>query len=202
MMRVPFKLEGWKLLGWTVAAAALLPMIAIQAADSSRKVEFQQKPNKVHVTIAGEVVATYVTADPNLPRPYFAHVRGPGGIQLTRNFPPIEGQDQTDHDTMHPGIWMAFGDLNGTDIWRNKGRVVHQRFVQEPVSGSGQGSFAVENLYETTDGEPICREVCRFTFLVALSIAKVARTAQEFGARRPTGATTVGRSKAALPGLP
>ena len=40
-----------------------------------------KEPGKVQVTIDGQDVATYVYADPNIPRPYFAHVRGPGGIQ-------------------------------------------------------------------------------------------------------------------------
>jgi hypothetical protein len=151
-----------------VAVGVLLLLLAIdvQAADSEAEVAFAKKPGEVHVTIGGENVATYMYADSTIPRPYFAHVHGPGGVQLTRNHPPIEGQDRTDHATMHPGIWMAFGDLNGTDIWRNKGRVVHERFVQEPAGGSKRGSFAVENRYATGTGETICVEVCRFTFLV------------------------------------
>ena len=33
-------------------------------------------------------------------------------------------QDLDDHPTMHPGLWLAFGDINGADFWRNKGRVL------------------------------------------------------------------------------
>jgi hypothetical protein len=152
---------------WLAIAVLLLShAIVVWAAEDATEVTFQQKPGKVQVTIGGQDVATYVYADPQIPRPYFAHVHGTGGLQLTRNHPPIESQDRTDHATMHPGIWMAFGDLNGTDIWRNKGRVVHRRFVQEPVSGSNRVSFAVRNRYETDAGRPICLEECRFTFLV------------------------------------
>ena len=39
-------------------------------------------------------------------------------MQVTRHHPPIEGQDRVDHGTFHPGIWMAFGDISGSDYWR------------------------------------------------------------------------------------
>ena len=143
----------------------MLGLVA-HAADPLPEVTFQDEPGKVVVIVGSQPVATYVYVDDEIPRPYFAHVHGPGGIQLTRNFPPIEGQDATDHATMHPGIWLAFGDLNGTDIWRNKGRVVHEQFVKPPAGGPGKGTFTVRNRYETADGELVCREVCRRTFLV------------------------------------
>ena len=127
---------------------------------------FQTAPGEVRVTIAGEPVATYVYADEKIPRPYFAHVKAPGGIQVTRNHPPDAGRDSTDHDTMHPGIWMAFGDLDGEDFWRNKGRVVQEAFVDGPTGGPGKGAFAVRKCYKRADGEPVCYEVCRITFLV------------------------------------
>jgi len=149
-----------------VFAAALVLIGSAYAADSQPTVRFQEEPGKLTITVAGGPVATYVYADDKIPRPYFAHVHGPGGVRLTRNFPPIEGQDRTDHATMHPGIWMAFGDLDGTDIWRNKGRVVHERFLEPPSDGPGRGVFAVRNRYETADGELICHETCRRTFLV------------------------------------
>ena len=129
-------------------AKAFSAAVHVSASDAAYAADSQpdrslskQEPGKVTITVAGQPVATYVYVDDKIPRPYFAHVHGPGGIQLTRNFPPIEGQDRTDHATMHPGIWMAFGDLDGTDIWRNKGRVVHERFLEPPTGGPGQGDF-------------------------------------------------------------
>ena len=145
--------------------------VVLGKADTSRaadlpNVGFQTAPGEVCVTVAGKPVATYLYADEKIQRPYFAHVKSPGGIQVTRNHPPIAGKDRDDHDTMHPGIWMAFGDLDGEDFWRNKGRVVHEKFVTEPTGGPGKGTFAVRNRYERADGELVCHETCRITFLV------------------------------------
>ena len=52
----------------------------------------------------------------------------PCGLKATRNHPPVAGVDAPNHDTMHPGLWLAFGDISGTGCWRNKGRIQHVRF--------------------------------------------------------------------------
>lgn len=135
-------------------------------ADDLPNIEFHAAQGEIAVTLSGEPIATYIHADKQIRRPYFAHVKTPGGIQLTRNHPPVAGKDRTDHDTMHPGIWMAFGDLDGEDFWRNKGRVVHEAFVEEPSGGLGEGGFTVRNRYEGADGRVVCHEIRRVEFVV------------------------------------
>ena len=67
---------------------------------------------------------------------------------------------------MHPGIWMAFGDIGGEDFWRNRGRVVHDRFIQQPLGAAGQGSFTQRKFYQRTDGSVVCNEDFRCTIRV------------------------------------
>ncbi len=148
------RFAGLMLAGSTLCVAAELP-----------KVDFAREPGKVLVTIGGEPVATYVHADETITRPHFAHVYGPGGVQVTRNHPPQEG-DLDDHATMHPGIWMSFGDISENDYWRLKARTVHDGFAEAPRGGAGRGTFTVRNRYLTEAGdETVCTEVCRYTFL-------------------------------------
>jgi hypothetical protein len=131
-------------------------------------VEFARGDGKVAVTIDGLPVAVYCFKDDKITRPYFAHVRAPSGVQVTRHHPPIESQDITDHDTFHPGIWMSFGDISGSDFWRLKARVRQAGFVGEPRGGSGKGTFAVRNEYldQHDPSKVVCNEVARYTFLV------------------------------------
>lgn len=103
-----------------------------------------ESSDRLAITLAGERVTEFVFQDERVLRPYFANLRVPGGIQVTRNHPPVAGVDATDHDTMHPGVWLAFGDINGADFWRNKGRIEHVRFVQTPSAGEGRLTFATE----------------------------------------------------------
>lgn len=60
---------------------------------------------------------TYSFRDSQIPRPYCANAYTPSGAKITRNHPPA-ADDPQDHDKMHPGMWLAFGDLSDADSWR------------------------------------------------------------------------------------
>jgi hypothetical protein len=150
--------------------AGLLLLLAFPAAParSSERpaVGFEREGERLRITVGGEPAASYVFRDETILRPYFAHVYAPGRISVTRSLPPVEGTDPTDHATMHPGIWLAFGDINGVDFWRNKGRIEHERFLGEPRGEPGRGAFSVSNRYVARPGEPpVCTETCRVTIL-------------------------------------
>ena len=154
---------------WTLAAASVVVVAWTTGAVAGQAVVgFKQAPGKVMVTIDGQRVATYVYRDTEIPRPYFANVLGPDGIQITRNQPPVEGRDPTDHPLFHPGIWMAFSDISGSDYWRNQAAVVQEGFTETPTGGRGRGTFAVRNRYlaEQDKETMVCCEVCRYTFVV------------------------------------
>jgi hypothetical protein len=144
---------------WLVASAGT-------RADDGPEVAFRQEPRQLQITIGGSPLAVYVFRDPTIPRPYFDHVHAPGTIPVTRNHPPIAGQDPTDHAELHPGLWLAFGDLGGADYWRNRAQVEHEGFVEPPTGAAGRGTFTVRNRYRSARGEAtVCREVCRYTIL-------------------------------------
>ena len=150
-----------------VILALILLCTAAWCADETAKpaVTVKQSDGRIDVNVADQPFAAYVYKDEKIPRPYWTAVHAPNGVQVTRNHPPVEGQDDTDHDTMHPGIWQAFGDLGGADFWRNKAQVKHQGFVVEPNAGPDYALFTVENAY--VDGEKlIAREMCRYTLRV------------------------------------
>lgn len=149
------------LVSFVLAVAATWPAAAPRTVAADFAV--QQKPDRVLITDGGQPVATYVFRDDKILRPYFANVHAPGGIQVTRNHPPVPNADATDHDTMHPGVWLAFGDLSGQDFWRNKARIVHVRFVEPPAVRDGQVTFTAENSFQATDGGEICKQTSRLT---------------------------------------
>jgi hypothetical protein len=113
------------------------------------------------ISYAGQPVAKYVYADEKILRPYFTRLCVPGGIQVTRNHPPQTG-DATDHGTMHPGLWLAFGDASGHDFWRNKAAIKHLRFVERPAVRNGRLVFVTENELQALDGTVIGVQVSRF----------------------------------------
>ncbi|HVT29775.1 MAG TPA: PmoA family protein [Lacipirellulaceae bacterium] len=130
-------------------------------------IEFVKRDGQITVAIDRLPVAVYFYNDAKILRPYFADVRARDGLQVTRHHPPVEGQDVMDHPTFHPGIWMAFGDINGSDYWRLKARVRHAGFVEEPKCESGKASFAVHNQYldQKDPSKVVCDETARYTFV-------------------------------------
>ena len=145
---------------------AMLLLLAPSAAEAAEpQVEFQKQPGQVAIVVAGKPFATFRYEDERIFRPFFAHVRTPSGVQVTRNHPPIAGKDLTDHDTFHPGIWLSFGDINGSDYWRGAARVKFVEFAEEPTSGKNSGSFAVRSQYldQQQPDQVVCEEEARYT---------------------------------------
>lgn len=143
-----------------LVALLLPPLLEGQAlADEPPAINFAVNDASVEIFAGEQRLATYVFEDARIKRPFFANVMTLDGRQVTRNHPPIEAIDPTDHDTMHPGIWLAFGDIEGVDFWRNKGRVVQKDFAKRPaVDSAGQGLFVTRNEYRSPDDELICKE--------------------------------------------
>ena len=132
---------------------------------AERRVTFEPQKDALAVRVEGWPLAIYVYRDPEILRPYFKAIHAPGGIQVSRRHPPREGADPVDHATMHPVLWLAFGDLGGADFWRNKAGVEHVAFVHPPLAEGSQGRFTVRNRY-ASEGRTICEETCTYTFHV------------------------------------
>ena len=128
---------------WLLAASAF--------GTGAQDFSFEQRPDRLVITHKAKPVAHFVFTDDKILRPYFAHIHTPDGLQVTRTHPPVAGKDAVDHATMHPGVWLAFGDVSGNDFWRNKASIRHERFSAAPVVKVGQLTFATESSLLTTN---------------------------------------------------
>lgn len=162
----PRKIGTWRSI-LIITGGALVYMNSPAGAEP---VTFESSTGGVEIRVSGRPVATYVWNDPEVPRPFFAHLRSPNEALITRHHPPDHQGDaeNDDHATFHPGVWLAFGELGGADFWRNRARVRHAGFVAEPRGGIGVGGFEVRNVYETAEPTPhvICEEQARYTLHV------------------------------------
>jgi len=151
----------------TLVSFLVLANTGIVFAQEIPDVSFSKQDNQLLIKAGNRPLATYVFRDDKISRPYFAHVHGPGGTQVTRNHPPVAGTDATDHANYHPGIWLAFGDVSKNDYWRLKARVVHEKFLTEPHGGAGRGSFAVRNRsLSAVAKQTVCHEDFRFQVFI------------------------------------
>ena len=136
----------------TTASAAAPTFPNTTASDFS----FEEKSDRLSISLTGHQIVDLIFRDDKILRPYFANARLAAGQQVTRNHPPISGVDAVDHDMMHPGIWLAFGDINGQDYWRNKAAMEHVRFISPPTTVDGKLRFATECRLKTSTGESLC----------------------------------------------
>ena len=144
------------------AAVCLCPLIA------GAQFEFSDKtPGTLQISHNGERVADYVYQDQHISRPYFASVNTPGGLQVTRNQPPDPDRDIADHPRYHPGIWMSFGDLSGSDYWRLAANVKFVEFSRYPSTSGERGEFAARFRYlaQANPSETVCEELFHCTVL-------------------------------------
>lgn len=141
-----------------VEADAVKPVI-----DSKSKFGLDVQTDRLSMTFSGKALGEYVWGDPKILRPYFANIHGPGGTKITRNHPPVVGPDATDHATMHPGLWLGFGDISGVDFWRNRGRIEHRKFLSPPTATDERINFATESDLLKPDGVRMGGMVNRYT---------------------------------------
>ncbi len=133
------------------AQEARPPADGLQAVDGADGLAIQ---------LAGRVIADYHFSHPQTHRPFYANLRTPGGIPVTRTFPPVAGVDPLDHAFMHPGVSLGFANISGVNFWHNNdGRVVHRRLVTRPAVAAGVLSFTVENQYVDAGGRSVCTEI-------------------------------------------
>jgi putative membrane-bound dehydrogenase-like protein len=131
--------------------------------DAKSQFGLDLKRDRLIMTYAEKPLGEYVWEEPKILRPFFANLHGSTGTKITRNHPPIPGKDSTDHDTMHPGIWLAFGQISGVDFWRNQGRIQHVKFLASPTATEDRISFATESELLKPDGKRMGGMVNRYT---------------------------------------
>lgn len=146
---------------------AALVVVAPVAALAAGGWSAEDADGSLRLSWGGKPLARYVYDDPAIPRPYFADLCTPSGVQVTRNHPPVAGQDRMDHPEFHPGVWLAFGDLSGADNWRLKAKVKHHSFSSQPTAeADGAAEFTAENHYLDADGNLIGKSKACHTLTV------------------------------------
>ena len=151
--------------------------------------------DRLEIGFEGRDVASYFYRHEKVWRPFFANLKTPSGIQVTRNFPPREG-DSRDHWDMHPGLSLGFAVLNGVNFWHNReGSMVHQAF--DAVNAAGRrAEFIARNRYLDGDGNELCTETTQYRlqrnqhgFLITIDARLRASKDIFFGVKEEMGLT-------------
>jgi hypothetical protein len=154
-------------LGW-ISALALLALVPMAHAQGGKAVQMKKIKDAIEFYVGDELVTRYHTG--GYAKPIFWPVNAPGGISLTRNYPPPEGQAK-DHPHQK-SAWFCHGDVipeginfkspiknvEGVDFWseaKGHGEIVQTRIA--PGKG-GPAMLETSNEWRTAEGMNIMDE--------------------------------------------
>jgi hypothetical protein len=122
--------------------------------------------DKLEVRIGGKLFTRYQYGADS-PRPFLHPFIGPKGIQVTRNFPMVQDDPEDDHDhPHHRSVWVAYGEVNGTDNWSEGKEHAYQRHLrfEEVTGGPVFGRIRAVNSWTSRDGAKQMEDIREFTF--------------------------------------
>lgn len=152
---------------WFLSFLIVLMTLFVPVLQGAEQLSVKQHDNGLDIYAGTVRVAGYVHTEEPLGRPFLCNVRTLDGIQVTRNYPVQQG-DQDDHPH-HQGIFHTFSQVNGVDYWHMRGVTKQRRFIGDPTvtpSGNAAG-FVAENVYLGVEKKtPQLKEVIDYRFLI------------------------------------
>ncbi len=160
-------------LGW-IAFLAFIAFVPMAQSQGGKSLQIKTSEYRFDFLIGNDIVTSYQT-DSKYAKPIFWPLNAPGGIPLTRNYPPPEGQAK-DHPHQK-SAWFCHGDVipegielktkikgvEGVDFWSEaKGHgVIQSGPAGLPLSDTVQkGCTGMCQMLEwqTADGQKIMKE--------------------------------------------
>lgn len=136
-----------------------------QSTGSSGGVQLTKLDDRVRVEINGRLFTEYFFK--GAAKPYCHPVIGPGGAGMTRDWPMKETPGEEHDHPHHRGFWFGHGDVNGVDVWTDKGektgKVVHKEF-SEVKSGRNSGVIVSRNDWVDSTGKLLCTDETMMRF--------------------------------------
>jgi hypothetical protein len=137
-----------------------LPETAVpRAAETGGGVKITETGDRLRIEVNGQFFSEYHYKE--VSRPFLYPIAGPGGLNMTRNFPmkaDVPGEER-DHPH-HRSLWYAHGLINGHDFWaegKKSGRTEHEKFL-EIKSGPREGVIRSRNKLVAIDGSVVATE--------------------------------------------
>lgn len=125
------------------------------------EVTLLDREGRIDIARHGALLTRYHYADVPA-RPYFWPLFAPGEAPVTRAYPMQTDVPDEMHDhPHHRSLWVAFGEVNGTDNWseeKGHGYTAHQAF-ESLGSGAVSGGFRSRSLWQSVNKEPVLTQM-------------------------------------------
>ena len=153
-------------------------LTAIFAVSCGPKIELIDKTSehRIDVKIDGKLFTSYCWPE-DVFKPILYPIFTSAGTEITRGFPlnPRTGE-RADH-SHHTGMWLTYGDVNGSDFWGNgskglgiqndNGGVIKHLKVDKLTGGIGKGSMETVESWTDRSGKEILAEKTEYHFSVS-----------------------------------
>ncbi len=133
--------------------------------NSGAAVKIIDLKDKLRVEVNGKLFTEYVIKDEESDFPYFYPVIGPTGVNITRNWPMKEGENEQQDHPNHRSLWFTHGDVNKGDFWHKGGheKVVHDEFLKIS-SGPEVGIIQSRNKWVGENEKVVCTDTRTYKF--------------------------------------
>ena len=147
-----------------LAPLLLLALLSLPGGASAADAAVERFDGGVRVTLDGKPFAEYLIRSG--PKPYVWPIIGPGGHEMTRNFPMkrVPGE-KADHPHQR-SLWFTHGSVNGIDFWSETplaGKEVHREYLKCEAAGPA-AVISTINDWLAPDGKKQCEDVRTLTF--------------------------------------
>ncbi len=131
-----------------------------------------ESDKKINVIIGGKLFTSYSWPD-NVYKPVLYPVMTSAGTEITRGFPlKPRPAERADH-RHHVGIWLNYGNVNGSDFWgngsegkraKNGGEIKHLS-VEKLSEGTGEGYMITNESWIDPAGKELLAERTEYHFI-------------------------------------
>ncbi len=139
---------------------------------------------RVDVMVDGKLFTSYCWFD-KVFKPILYPVFTSAGTEITRGFPLQQREGERNDHPHQVGIWLNYGNVNGTDFWGNGsqgfgtkneiGGVIKHLEVVEITGGTGEGKMSVTASWTDPEGKELLAERTDFHFVAKDSIRIIDR---------------------------
>lgn len=131
------------------------------------RIEKRENEDALDVFIEDQLLTTYYYSNDNK-KPFLWPINSMRGISVTRDWPMKDDGDPKGPGKDHPhhkSMWIAYGDINGEDMWDEGDKAGYQR-SDEVTFGSGDayGWIHAKNTWLGNDKQPVIAEEREYRF--------------------------------------
>ncbi|HEY4307836.1 MAG TPA: PmoA family protein [Pirellulales bacterium] len=136
-----------------VIATLLIATTSLVASAFAGDIAVEKFDGGVHVTLDGKPFTDYLIH--NGPKPILWPIIGPGGHEMTRNYPMKMVQTEKRDHPHHRSLWFTHGSVNGIDFWSETpatGKQIHRDFLKCEAA-DGKATISTSNDWVSYDGK-------------------------------------------------